>query len=312
MFLFSNTNKRYHTFNYHLKNKFNCKVEKICLNAGFTCPNIDGTKGIGGCTYCSDLGSGDFGGNPKLSLKEQYYSARKELLNKWNNVKFITYFQAHTNTYAKLDILKNMFNEALSYEDSVAITIATRPDCIDEEIAEYLYELSKKTYLIVELGLQTIHDETGLKINRCHSYDDFLIGYNILKQKGINTCIHIINGLPGESKEMMLQTVKAIALLTPHSIKLHSLHVIKNTKIAQEFYNGEFKLLELDEFVDIVCDQLELLPPETIIQRITGDGDRKTLIGPEWTIKKLVVLNSIDKEFVKRNSYQGFRYNHML
>lgn len=308
MFIYSNTNKRYHTLDYHLKQKFNSKVFKVSLNAGFTCPNIDGTKGYGGCTYCSSSGSGDFGGLPSLSLKEQFKQVKQNIHKKWKNAKYIAYFQAHTNTYAPLNILKEKFEEVLLYDNVVGISIATRPDCISDEVADYLLDLSKRTYLIVELGLQTIHDETGKKINRCHSYNDFLEGYNKLKLRNINVCVHIINGLPNETKEMMIETVKEIAKLEIHSVKIHLLHVIKGTKIAKQYENDEFELLSLEEYVNIICDQIELLPQEVIIQRITGDGDKTTLIGPMWSTNKFVVMNSIDKEFVKRNTYQGIKY----
>lgn len=307
MFTYSDTNKRYHTLDYHLKHRFNSKVFKVSLNAGFTCPNIDGTKGFGGCTYCSSLGSGDFGGSPVLPLKIQFDEVKEIIHKKWQNAKYIAYFQAHSNTYASLEILKEIFEEVLNYENVVGISIATRADCISDEVADYLLNLSKRTYLIVELGLQTINDEVGKKINRCHSYKDFLDGFNKLKARNINVCVHIINGLPNETKEMMLDTVKAVARLGVHSVKLHLLHVIRETKIAQEYENGEFNLLSLDDYVDIICDQIELLPKEIIIQRITGDGDKSTLIGPLWSTNKLVVMNSIDKELVRRNSYQGIK-----
>lgn len=308
MFAYSNTNKRYHTLDFHLKQMFGVKVVKIPLNNGCTCPNIDGTKGAGGCTYCSDLGSGDFAGNPLNSLKEQFEQSKSKIQNKWNNAKYIAYFQAHTNTYAPIQKLKKDFEQVLSFDNVVGLSIATRADCLNDEIVKYLCELNKKTYLTVELGLQTIHDKTAIKINRCHSYKEFLDGFYKLHNNGINVCVHIINGLPNETKEMMIETVKEISNLPIHSIKIHLLHVLKNTKIANQLKNNEFKLLELDEYINIVCDQIELLPPQIIIQRITGDGDKEKLIGPMWSCDKRNVLNSIDKELVKRNSFQGIKY----
>lgn len=304
-FRYSNTNKRYHTFTYFLEQKFGRKVAKISLDAGFTCPNIDGSKGVGGCTYCSARGSGDFAGDQSLSLREQFEQVRQVMDQKWPDAVYIPYFQAHTNTYAPLEILKEKFEEALSFPDVVGLAIATRADCITDEIADYLGELAQRTYLEVELGLQSVHDVTGERINRCHSYADFLEGYQKLADRGINICVHIIDGLPGEDREMMLETARRLSHLKLHSIKIHLLHVIKGTVMEQQLAEGQFRLLTREEYVGIVCDQLELLPPQMVIQRVTGDGERESLVGPEWSLKKLCVMNEIDKELVRRNSFQG-------
>ncbi len=304
-FIYSLDNKRYHTLNYHLRQTFNSKIFKVSLNAGFTCPNIDGTKGVGGCSYCSPDGSGDFGGDPKKSITEQFNSVKEKLHKKWPEAKYIAYFQAHTNTYAPLDTLKKYYETALSIENVVGLSIATRADCISKATADYLSELSNRTYLEVELGLQTTFDSTAKKINRCHSYADFLKGYDMLKKRGINICVHIINGLPGETHEMMVENIKKVAKLRPHSVKIHLLHIIKGTAMENELKKGEVKLLDRDEYVNIVCDQLEALPPETVIQRITGDGDINKLIGPLWSLKKFCVMNEIDKEMLRRDSFQG-------
>ena len=305
-FSFTLDNKRYHTYNYFLRTKFGGKVMKISLNGGFTCPNIDGTKGIGGCTYCSSSGSGDFAGDPSLDIHRQFEEVKAMMTNKWEG-KYIAYFQANTNTYAPLSRLKTLYESALSEKDVIGLSIATRADCISEEIADYLKELSEKTYLTVELGLQTIHDKTGERVNRCHSYADFLKGYNMIKERGIPVCVHLINGLPGETHEMMVETAREVGKLNPDFVKLHLLHIIKGTKIAEEFENGEFSLMTLPEYVSVICDQLEVLPQETVIQRVTGDGKKEDLIGPMWSLKKFVVMNEIDKELVKRNSYQGIK-----
>lgn len=304
-FCYSNTNKRYHTFTYFLEQKFGRKVAKISLDAGFTCPNIDGSKGVGGCTYCSARGSGDFAGDQSLSLREQFEQVRQVMDQKWPDAVYIPYFQAHTNTYAPLEVLKEKFEEALSFPDVVGLAIATRADCITDEIADYLGELAQRTYLEVELGLQSVHDVTGERINRCHSYADFLEGYQKLADRGINICVHIIDGLPGEDREMMLETARRLSHLKLHSIKIHLLHVLKGTVMEQQLAEGQFRLLTLEEYVGIVCDQLELLPPQMVIQRVTGDGERESLVGPEWSLKKLCVMNEIDKELVRRNSFQG-------
>lgn len=300
-------NKRYHTYNFFLRNKFGGKVMKISLNGGFTCPNIDGTKGIGGCTYCSSSGSGDFAGNPSLDIHAQFEEVRELMTNKWEG-KYIAYFQANTNTYAPLPRLKTLYESALAEKDVIGISVATRADCISEEIADYLKELSEKTYLTVELGLQTIHDKTGERINRCHSYADFLKGYNMIKERGIPVCIHLINGLPDETHEMMVETAREVGKLNPDFVKLHLLHIIKGTKIAEEYERGEFDLMTLPQYVSVICDQLEVLPKETVIQRVTGDGKKEDLIGPMWSLKKFVVMNEIDKEMVRRDSYQGIHY----
>ena len=307
-FIHSDNNKRYHTLSFYLKQKYGKKVIKVSLNGGFTCPNRDGTKGTGGCTYCSELGSGDFGGDPQKSIRDQFKEVREKLAAKWPDALYIPYFQAGTNTYAPLEKLKLLFEEALSIENAVGLSVSTRPDCISEEIADYLKELSRRTFLTVELGLQTVHDITAEKINRCHSFDDFLRGYKMLSDRGINVCVHIINGLPCENKEMMLETARQVSLLKPHSVKIHLLHIIKGTRLAEQFIHGEFEEMSFEDYIGTVCDQLELLPPETVIQRLTGDGDRNTLIAPRWSLDKKRVMNGIDMELERRNSFQGKRY----
>lgn len=306
-FKYTLDNKRYHTWNYYLNQKFGEKVFKVALNGGFTCPNIDGTKGYGGCTYCLS-GSGDFAGNPEHSVLEQFEEVKERMHKKWPKAKYIPYFQANTNTYAPVSVLKEKFEPVLSQDGVVGLSIATRADCLSEDVLSYLEELSKRTYLMVELGLQTIFDETGERINRCHSFNEFLKGYNELKKRGINTCIHLILGLPGETTEMMTESAKCVAELEPTCVKLHLLHILKGTKIAKEYENGEFKTLTLEEYVNTIVDCLEYFSEETVIQRLTGDGGRDTLIAPLWSLKKFVVLNEIDKEMVRRNTYQGIKF----
>ena len=301
-------NKRYYTFNCFLKNKFNTKVFKVSLNAGMTCPNRDGTKSTGGCTFCSGNLSGDFGGDPRESIRKQFDEVRMHLHKKWPEASYIAYFQAGTNTYAPVEKLRELYYSVLEFPNVVGISIATRPDCLSEEICDLLKELSQKTYLVVELGLQTIHNETDKRINRCHSYKEFLDGYEMLSSRVINICVHIINGLPGETKEMMLKTTKAVASLKPHSIKIHLLHIIKGTKMCDEYEKGGFEAMEFSDYINLVCDQLEILPPDTVVQRLTGDGDKKTLVAPLWSFNKFNVLNQIDKEMLRRNSVQGCKY----
>lgn len=309
-FPYADDNKRYHTWNYHLKHQFGRKVCKIPLNAGFTCPNLDGRKGVGGCTYCSSAGSGDFAGNPEKPLKVQFDEVRAAMAQKWPGALTIPYFQAHTNTYAPLPVLRRCFEEALTFDGVVGLSIATRADCISVQTADYLAELAKRTYLIVELGLQSTFDQTGKRINRCHSYADFLRGYERLQSRGILTCIHLINGLPGETPAMMVENARRVGALHPHAVKLHLLHVLKGTQMADELARGEFALMTLPGYISVVCDQLEVLPPEVILERVTGDGKAEDLIGPLWSLKKFVVMNEIDKELVRRGTMQGSRAAH--
>ncbi len=304
-FEFGENNKRYHTLDYFYKHKFNSKICKISLNAGFTCPNIDGTKGKGGCIYCSKLGSGDFAGNKTLDLVSQFNEVKKIMNRKWPNAKYIGYFQAHTNTYAPVNILKEKYETILKLDDVVGLNIATRADSINEECLNYLEELSKKTYLTIELGLQTIHEKTAKFINRCHTLQEFEDMVYKLNKRNIPIVIHIMNGLPYETKEMMIETVKYLNTLPIQGIKIHMLHILKDTFLEEIYSKKPFHILSKEEYVDIVCDQLELLDKHIIIHRITGDPKLEDLIEPSWLIKKFTVMNEIDKELKRRNSYQG-------
>lgn len=305
MFKYSLDNKRYHTLNYYYQNKFNSKVFKISLNAGFTCPNIDGTKGIGGCIYCSNTGSGEYGGNVKEDLVTQFNTIKNILHKKWPNGKYIGYFQARTNTYSDIKTLKEKYETILALDNVIGLSIATRPDSISEECYEYLEELNNRTFLTIELGLQTIHEKTSNLINRCHTLECFEECVKRLREKNINVVIHIINGLPYETKEMMIETVKYLNKLDIQGIKIHMLSILKNTKLEKLYKEKSFKILSKEEYIDIVCDQLEYLRPEIVINRITGDPKEEDLIEPIWLVKKFCVLNDIDKEMVKRDSYQG-------
>lgn len=312
-FPYSDTNKRYHTWDYHLKHTFGGKTFKVSLNAGFGCPNRDGTKGFGGCTYCSASGSGDFAGNPQEDMVTQFEKIRNAMLQKWPDAtRYIGYFQAGTNTYAPLAALREKYEAVLAQPGVVGLSIATRADCLPEDVVEYLAQLNRKTYLMVELGLQSVSDETGQRIHRGHTYQEFLDGFWKLHQQGIRVCVHIINGLPGENRERMLETVQELSHLPLYAIKIHLLHVLRGTAMAEEYARGEFSLMTREEYISVVCDQLEMLPPSVVIQRLTGDGDRQMLIGPLWSLKKLVVINEIDKELFRRGSWQGKRYDGVL
>lgn len=301
-------NKRYHTWNYYLRNTFGEKIFKVSINAGFTCPNIDGKVAYGGCTYCSKEGSGDFAGNPKDDLIKQFNEIKEMMLKKWPNAKYIGYFQAYTNTYAPLEVLKEKYETILAQDDVVGLSISTRPDCLEDDVVEYLAELNERTNLWVELGLQTIHDSTSKIINRGHDYKTFLEGVEKLKAKNIKIVVHIINGLPGEDYNMMMETAKAVADLNVHGVKIHLLHVIKDTPMARMLEKNMMSLMTQEEYVNLVCDQLEILPPEMVIHRLTGDGKKEDLVGPLWSLKKWEVLNAIDDTMKARDSYQGIKY----
>ncbi len=300
--------KRFHTLDYHLKTTFGKKTVKIPLDVGLGCPNRDGKRSFGGCTYCSAVRSGEFAGDCSKALSQQF-DEQKKLYSKWQDTLYIPYFQAGTNTYAHIDTLRRLYDDALALEGAVGLSISTRPDCVDEDIARLLGEYAKKTYLTVELGLQSAKDETLLSINRGHTYAEFEDAYRLLKAQGVRVCVHIINGLPSETKADMLETASRLASLGIDEIKLHLLHVISGTRMADDYTNGKFKVLDYDEYIEIVCDQLELLPPETVVARLTGDGDRNTLIAPLWSRDKRRVLNGIDLELRRRDSYQGIKYS---
>ena len=310
-FKYSDSNKRYYTLDYYYKHTFGCKIAKISLNLGLTCPNKDGTKGVGGCIYCSKLGSGDYAGNPILPLKEQFESVKKIMIKKWPNAKFIAYFQANTNTYGDLSYLIKNWEEVLTYDNVVGINISTRPDSITDECFDYLEKLNKKTNLIVELGLQTINEKTSKLINRCSTLKEFENCIKELNKRNIKILVHIINGLPYETKDNMLETIKYLNKFPIWGIKIHMLHILKDTPLEKLYHKEKFHVLSKKEYVDIVCDQIELLKENIVINRLTGDPKIDDLIEPFWLIKKFCVLNDIDKELLRRNSYQGIKLSNI-
>ena len=305
MFKYTNNNKRYHTLDYFYKNKFNSKVYKVSINGGFSCPNKDGTKGTGGCIYCSKLGSGEFAGNPKDNLEKQFKEVNKVMQEKWPNSKIIGYFQANTNTYAKVNELKEKYETILKQDNVIGLNIATRPDAITNECLDYLEELNKKTYLTIELGLQTINENTSKWINRCHTLKEFDDMVNKLRKRNINVVVHVINGLKDETEEDMLNTIKHINNLDIQGVKFHMLCILKNTRLEEEYKEKPFHILSKEEYIDILIKQLELLRPEIVIHRICADPDPEDLIEPTWVIKKFIVMNDLDKEMKKRDTYQG-------
>lgn len=303
MFKYTLDNKRYHTLNYFYKTKFNSKVFKVSLNGNFSCPNF---KNGNGCIFCSH-GSGDFAGNKEDDLVTQFNEVKTMMEKKWPHAKYIGYFQANTNTYAPLDILKEKYETILKLPNVIGLSIATRCDAISNECLDYLEDLSKRTFLTIELGLQSMHDKTLKLINRGHDLKSFDECVKKLKQRNINVVVHIINGLPFETKDMMLATVKYLNSLKIDGIKIHMLHVLKNTELEKLYNETHFHILTKEEYIDIVCDELELLNEKIVIHRITGDPTKEDLIEPTWLLKKFCVLNDIDKEMVRRNSYQGKR-----
>lgn len=309
-FKYTDSNKRYYTYDYYMKSRFGGKCAKIPIDAGFTCPNIDGTCGVGGCIYCSSRGSGDFALTSNFSIKEQYEKTRAKMSCKWSVERCIPYFQAHTNTYAPVEVLRSKFEEALSLDGVVGLNIATRADCLGEDVVALLAEIAERTELTVELGLQSANDETARLINRGHSFNEFVDGFKRLRHASskIRICIHIILGLPNESREIMMDTVKKVAELHPEQIKLHLLHVIKGTRLAKMYESGEYTPLEREEYINLVVSALELLPPDTVIARLTGDGMADELLAPEWSRKKVSVINDIDKLMYERQTYQGIHY----
>ncbi|KGP70993.1 TIGR01212 family radical SAM protein [Pontibacillus yanchengensis] len=307
-FPYSFGQKRYHSWNYHLKNTFGHKVFKVALDGGFDCPNRDGTVAYGGCTFCSAAGSGDFAGDRAEDLEVQFHKIKDQMHHKWKDGKYMAYFQAFTNTHAPIEVLRERYEKVLKQDGVVGLSIGTRPDCLPDDVVEYLAELNERVYLWVELGLQTIHEQTASKMNRAHDFKTYVEGVNKLRKHGIRVCSHLINGLPGETYEMMMESAQAVAHLDVQGIKIHLLHLLKGTPMVKQYEKGELEFLNKEDYVKLIVDQLEILPPEMIVHRITGDGPPDLLIGPMWSMNKWDVLNSIDAELEQRNSWQGKYY----
>lgn len=305
-FRFSDTNKRYYTYDYYLRRVFGGKCAKIPLDAGMTCPNIDGRCGVGGCIYCSG-GSGAFVEQACRPIAEQYRAARERLSTKWSVERCIPYFQAHTNTYAPIEQLRALYEEALAQEGVVGMNIATRADCLEGEIPELLAEFARRTTLTVELGLQTVHDSVARQINRGHDFAVFQDGFARLRaaSKQIGICVHLIFGLPGEDDAMMMQSVEAVARLHPDQVKIHLLHVLRNTKLVELYEAGAYTPLSKEHYVSLVADAIERLPEDVVIARLTGDGMAEELLAPDWSLRKVSVINDVDKLLYARDSWQG-------
>jgi len=300
--------KRYHTLDYELKHIFGQKVVKLSLDGGFTCPNRDGTIGTRGCIFCGEKGSGDFAGTRSVSILEQIEQQKKLLSSKWPNSKYIAYFQSYTNTYAPVDRLRDLYETALSGKDVVGLAIATRPDCLPSDVIALLEELGRKTFLWIELGLQTIHLKSAAFIRRGYDLSCFVESVERLKKRNIRIVVHLIMGLPGESTADMLDTVRFVAKLGVWGVKFHMLYIQKDTDLYDYYCSHPFNLLACDEYINIIADALELLPPEVVVHRVTGDGVKRLLAAPLWSLDKLRVLSGIDKELRERNSYQGYKW----
>lgn len=301
---------KYYSLNEYCKQTFGDKVYRLSLNAGCTCPNRDGSLSTGGCIFCSEGGSGDFASNFDISVSKQITEAKTRIQQKTDCNKFIAYFQAFTNTYAPVDYLKRIYTEALQEPEIVALSIGTRCDCLPEEIIDLLVELKDKWHkpIWIELGLQTIHNDTHARLNTHTTVELFDSAVKALHEREIPVIAHVILGLPGETKEMMLESVAHIASLPVSGVKLQLLHILKGTKLASEYEKAPFPLFSLEEYCDFVIDCLEILPPDMVIHRLTGDGPRKLLIAPLWSTDKKRVLNTIAKRLKERYTWQGRLY----
>ena len=302
--------KRYHTWNGALRDEFGGKLFKVPVDGGFDCPNRDGTVAHGGCTFCSVSGSGDMIVAPHDPLPQQFYKEIDQMHQKWPGVaQYIVYFQNFTNTHAPVEVIRERFEQVVKLPGVAGLSIGTRPDCLPDEVVDYLAELNERLYLWVELGLQTTFEQTSTLINRAHSYDTYLEGVAKLRSHGIRVCTHLINGLPGETYDMMVENVRrTIHDADIQGIKLHLLHLMRNTRMIRDYHEGRLQLLSKETYVSLICDQLELIPQDIIIHRLTGDAPWDSLIGPMWSLQKWEVLNAIDRELEKRESFQGKFY----
>ena len=303
--------KRYYTWNDALRDQFDAKIFKVPIDAGFDCPNRDGTVAHGGCTFCSVSGSGDMIIAPSDPLPVQFRKEVDQMHRKWpGTTQYIVYFQNFTNTHASLEVIKNRFEQVVNEEGVIGLSIGTRPDCLPDDVVDYLAELNQRLYLWVELGLQTTYEHTSDLINRAHDYQTYLDGVAKLRKHNINVCTHLINGLPGESYEMMMENVRRTVTDSDiQGIKLHLLHLMRNTRMEKDYLTGQLQLLTQHDYTQLICDQLEIIPSDIIIHRLTGDAPRETIIGPMWSLKKWEVLNGFDTELRRRGTYQGIYAN---
>ena len=300
--------KKYNQYSLHLKKLFGCKVYKVTLDAGFSCPNRDGSISHNGCIFCDEMGSFSRAHDRVLTLCQQLENGIKQLQERFKAEKFISYFQAFTNTYAPVEQLKRVYESALNHKDVVGLSIGTRPDCVDEGKIDLISSYAEQYYVWIEYGLQTIHNKTLKAINRGHSLEDFLKAVKITRNKKINIGVHVILGLPGESRDDMLETARFLADTGINGIKIHLLCVLENTQLEKMYNNGEIKLFSPDEYVELVCDFLEIIPPDVTIHRLAGSGLKEIHVAPDWVGEKFKILHKIDLELERRNSSQGRLY----
>lgn len=300
--------KRYNSLSDFLKQKFNCKVFKVSIDDGFTCPNRDGTKGIGGCIYCSQSSLEPLKSADSADITNQVSSGIEYIKKRHGAEKFIAYFQMNSNTYAEIDTLENIYKQAIVHPLVVGLAISTRPDCIDKNVISLLSELSQKKFLWLELGLQSANDRTLKSINRCHTVQDFINAVNLARLKNIPVTAHVIVGLPDETREDMLHTARFLADMDIWGIKLHHLHILKNTKLEEDYKQGKVKLLDLEEYANLVADFLEYTSPKTIIHRLCGDTSKRFLVAPDWSVNKFVIIDMILRMMEYRDIYQGIRH----
>ena len=299
---------RFYSLNDYCRYSFGEKVYRLSLSGGMTCPNRDGTKSSGGCAFCSEGGSGDFASSASLSVSEQIAEARKRIAGKTNCRKFIAYFQSYTNTYAPVDRLYNLFSEAISPQEIAALSIGTRSDCLPAEVLDLLRQLQSQKPVWIELGLQTIHNETLQRMNTHTTVEQFDAAVYALQERNIPVIAHVILGLPGETREMMLDTIRHLCTLHIAGVKLQLLHILKGTHLAESYAASPFPLMELEEYCELVVECLELLPPNVVIHRLTGDGPRNLLLAPAWSTDKRRVLNTIRRRLKERDTRQGALY----
>lgn len=299
---------RYYSFNQYLKEQFGERVQKVTLDAGLGCPNRDGTKGWGGCIYCDQFGSGTGVREKYPDLKSQAQAGMERLAKRYKARKFIAYLQSFTNTYAPVETLRSLYDEAVKFPNVVGLAVGTRADCITGEVLELLSEYSPRLMVWLELGLQSVHDETLQAINRGHTYKEFLEGYALASKYPLLICLHVIIGLPGEQGRHIFTTAQEVARLKPDGLKIHALYINRGTPLEQLFRDGKYTPLQQQDFVARACDFLELLPPGVVIQRLTGDPRRKELVAPHWALRKQETLSLIEKELEKRGSSQGSKY----
>ena len=298
-------NGHYYSLNEYLQNTFGCKVYKLSINGGFTCPNRDGTLDTRGCIFCSAGGSGEFSEDKTKSITEQIECAKIRVARKIKSGKYIAYFQAFTNTYAPVEYLRKVFYEAINHNDIAALSIGTRPDCLPDEVLSLLAELNRIKPVWVELGLQTIHNSTAKYIRRGYDLSVYDTAVKNLKSIGINTIVHVILGLPFETESMIIDTVRYVCNSGINGIKLQLLHILKDTDLAVDYENHVFNVLTMEEYIDLICKCIEMIPENIVIHRLTGDGDKKILIAPLWSGNKKIVLNTINKTFEEKNIIQG-------